>query len=80
MNSACDIQQGSKRSKYLAVIGKMFGLCLPPTPKIFFKFSGRFGAEGHGFFKLPVTNLFNNSFQKCTCDIYFYKSMMIPLE
>ena len=33
-----------------AVIGKMFGSHLPPAPKIVFKFSGIFGAEGQGFF------------------------------
>ena len=29
-----------------AVIGKMFGLCHPPAPKILFKYSGNFGVEG----------------------------------
>ena len=62
-----------------AVIRKMFGSCLPPAPKIFFKLSVIFGAEGQGFFKFPVMNLFNK-FWKCMCYIFFYKSMMIPLE
>ena len=48
--------------KTKVVIGKMFGSCLPPIPKIFFKFSGIFRAEGRWFFKFPVVNLFNNSF------------------
>ena len=47
----------------MAVIGKMFGLRHPPVLKIFFKFSGIFGAEGQGFLKFPVVNLFNNSFK-----------------
>ena len=34
-----------------AVIRKMFGLHHPPTPKIFFRFSGNFGAEGWAFLK-----------------------------
>ena len=33
------------------VIGKMFGSHHPPAPKIFFRFPGHFGAEGHAFFK-----------------------------
>ena len=34
-----------------AVIGKMFGSRHPPAPKLFFDFSGNFGAERRAFLK-----------------------------
>ena len=51
----------------------MFGSCLPPAPKIFFKLSVIFGAEGQGFFKFPVINLFNNSFENARVTYFFIR-------
>ena len=53
----------------------MFGLCHLPAPKVFFEFSGIFEGGGVGFFEIPVVNLFNNGFWKCTCDKCFWKSL-----
>ena len=41
-----------------AIIGKMIGSRHPPAPKIFFRFSVNFGAEGRAFLKI-LRNVFD---------------------